>query len=656
MENMLAIVIILTFLRDITGRCHFPSLVQTHATSQWWLYHITAGGAQMSTNSLYFVEYLHDRMIMTPLSGPQSPDHPQAFQRECVKSLNKTTFVVRTVAENVEYYCLRFMIRSSNVFQLEVSNMFPRAEDTKCDELHRDPWPFIRYNIPPKSYSPCPLLGGFDLELRNSTGGSLCDADVMPPRFEYRCNTDDVIYLKVDACRLAQSVLGIEARSKFICVAHWQEQQETVIILKRHDVSLFWLLILHAQGSHYKGILSSDIFIDNQEPTSKSTALISLQRRVLNLTCMDFSPTCDMQKDTCSMDVAASAYCAKSCGICKPEDTPLCNISDSLHGSWLAFERTSVHEVSITNHSLLIDDVTLQCIDNDKLLDTYTLIAFNDNGCHPKYKCLKVSNEHNGTVRYDFDFGPTWPVFTKDHLCTPYMMKNDIQHYHQLSLAIRTPTYDIIGCDIPSGTHSIRSLFSDGNTCEGFMSKQTCKEETMESNMSNSSVIEVYYTLCKNAVREHHVQYTCMFTPPSRDADKQMVIVKSEKELSYFCLLYDTAFTELVILPAAKCYEGHSNSDILSSHVLTFESEHCLNTSALAHETVTSPPKILTSYPDDYNDDITQAYESFVESFPQSNISDTDIAMVTNSTSNHILGSLPLLSTCFICISLKSFS
>jgi len=578
-DQSLAVILILwiTLLVHPCRTCDFPvSLQGPGDTPAWWLYHVTASGAQLMDNTIVYVEFHKGFMSTTAIGGNLVSSKPLTYSRQCVDEYDDDTYLVTHHEQNKDvcYMCMKFIQRSSQVNQISTSTNSSHPLNCTEQSLTLDPWPLIRYDddgADVQDIIPCPFEGGYDLELYNKQSVNMCTDKYFIPRLTCGCDKTNHIVFDLQACEVANILVGIEPKQELVNIATWDDGEYRFSILKRAEVGLYWSLRLPVtKSSHMSGYVSPDVICGNDNDTNDLNNLLRLHLnvRIVDSVCADVSPYCSPSKCE-EASLFSELYCEATCGLCKDLEISTCQFPASAHGSWRSLTTDEAFYIGSSSIQFDNDKRASPCIYFDTYTNTYQLMQFDENGCSPKYVCMILTSLSPAAIRYHISPGPIWdPLFGPGN-CMHQRKYNQVWEELEMSLAVLNDQDSTVPCELPGAGFMVLAMSKDESTCHGRLYKQDCQAG------SEADSLVLNYTRCLDEQSIMKRQFACLAQMPVFVKRRRLVLIKDKSTGAMYCLGFSLTVSNIELVPASKCRGDYDKQDTLMTLHVTQEMPTC---------------------------------------------------------------------------------
>ncbi|KAH9525711.1 hypothetical protein Btru_002127 [Bulinus truncatus] len=399
--------------------CDFPKLLQIKNEEQPWYSHIRSNG---SRGTEYY--FRHNVMEIHYKDGSKPP-----VRWKCSLTFHDKMLLKREDhLINTFYKCAKFIERSRSVIQVMWSQEARTFDLALCDDknLTLDTWPLIRFSTLTSDYTPCPFSGGFDMDIEDSRlGENGCNRMLRPMRMEAECLGGEGVSFDFLSSNCLPDI-SMFVKQKTTCVTNWKDHKNHYVILRRDGDEDLWCLVTplhHRDPSKMTAYLFADLSCRADAERSVS---IRRELKFLTLTLHKrvFPSLCEDEYDKCR-EVECKSYlkneCQKSCGVCDAKSNPpSCLFPEDFKGDWYLKSPESLKRIEITGSNMTIENVGIfQCVTfpdrpSSTAANTYTTISLYNNGCRPRYTCVKLDRIGPSVLRYSLSQSYAWPSLEKD--------------------------------------------------------------------------------------------------------------------------------------------------------------------------------------------------------------------------------------------------
>lgn len=540
--------------------CSFPPFLQSSPENVPWHRNSVKRPSYM-LKTYVFVNggHLESR---TEKTTPYEKNILSRYNQTCIETVSNGKYLVKHEEEGsvVRYACVQFIRRSTSVIQIRTSDLRHELDLKLCQDslMYIDPWPLISPARITSEYSTCPIIGGFNLKVKNSNGeDNGCNYKELPMRFESECIRGEGLLFDFRSA-ICVGKLPMETVQKAVCVTHWTENRQTFIIIKRQNTDDVWCLRISDGPSRS---MTAHLMIDVACPTGDPHN-ISAEFFLLILEQVAHLSLCDDEYPGCSRMPCGTYFereCQKSCASCDPNIPPdLCRFSSRFRGQWYQRDAVGGKEIDISSRDVTIKNVgTFKCIDiigspagqNGK----YTTVSLFDNGCRPRYTCISFEKHAPSVLKYSLSQSIIWPIIEKKEghtICDEAQFRPDVNPVgdaYRASLGAPKPVVSTIAklrpvsCNLPT-TYIVTERFGDDRACHGGM-YQDCDDPTR---------MRIHFDRCKE--RPTPMDYYCLSVYEGHYWEKIILMQNLDDRLDVRCLIFSQIKSpEVIVMPGSMC-------------------------------------------------------------------------------------------------------
>lgn len=561
--NVLAPLLLLAvgLVRYLAADCNFPGTLHMEAKDPPWYSHIRADGSRG-------VEYYIRHSVME-IHNTKSDRAPVRWR--CIYEFDGKRLLKRQDhLVNSFYKCVRFVFRSPSVVQIMWSHELKIFDLGLCDDknLVTDPWPLVWYGTLEEDYAPCPFSGGFDMKIIDSqTGENGCNLMLRPMRMEAEClGGEGVSFNFVSSNCLPDIRMFVKQRT--ICVANWKDTRYQYVILRRNEDTDLWCLLMPIyRRQNTTAYLFSDLTCRSdidQLSSSKDIKFFTLQ-----LHRREFPTICEDEYEQCSK-VSCNAYvkqeCQKSCGLCSSVSLPRsCHYPQSFMGAWFLKDSTGFRNIHISASNFSIQGVgNFLCV---TYLNTtlqrptiYTTISLFQNGCRPRYTCVKLHRLGPSVLQYSLSQSHVWPILDTDlgkSICHEDRFHpdsspiDDRYRSHQGTgkpIISEKPLAGAVHCNL-TFVHTISATLPQGYVCPGSL-YQHCED---------SSKVRLEFNTCGSLIPASR-DFRCLASYEGHYWERILVLQNIRNETDAFCFVFSQFYPiEAYVLEVGMCDQKSFN-------------------------------------------------------------------------------------------------
>ena len=608
-----------TFLRAIGCLIYIPLIA--HAYCNWpqylhpgssWRYRFRHGGADLRGNPAAIVA-IQTRVINFNFQDIGA-DTPNSFQWKCespVSGIDNLYLVSKSyfstpdhAAEQLEFMCIRITARGSSVLQLEMTaSWFDNPDANVCHNKLLRPHPWLLLSDSPPEPQACPLVGGYDLRLYDSTTKEYCPGVYNPARLESQCDIGESMVINFQDCPHNLLVENMQRYQPLECLTHWVQQGFVFIVLFSSPNQGFWTLRLpqrFQQTSVFNSVLLSDVIYDPSEMIDPRFSYVNLQMNhvIYDSLCADASPSCgeDSVDIVCAPDnMFGHIFCKRTCNKCPVHiTTEACEFHASYMTVWRPLFMRSNETNADRSRSTLFSIANgyieyghrgqLTCIQQEQNLGymRYALADVKQNGCAPRFHCLLMDSltsnlpnappdhharhgHHAGrVVAYKTEQGAIWPDFEEAFYCNARMTGNGVQETFWDFAVSGSRRLRPSRCDLEYIAYNFKETFTSGDTCEGTLTKQYCSHD--------STLFKISPTKCSNEAHQRTVTYSCLLSfeqtlQGETDLSSRIIVIQPSglPNHDYMCLVIQQGPKPVLLMHRRECLEFYFY-DLETSH------------------------------------------------------------------------------------------
>ncbi|ESO91708.1 hypothetical protein LOTGIDRAFT_163440 [Lottia gigantea] len=403
------------------------------------------------------------------------------------------------------YKCMGIIVRSESAIQLEWSHVSRLADPALCAEenINLDPWLLISYKTVVNDFTSCPVSGGFDIkhagyysrDVRDSRGYDIgCNLMNIPMRLEFDCIAGEGAIFNFRSKNCVPDI-HFNIYQNTICVAKWSNKRHHFVLLRTKTGLEFWCARFPVgieNQNETELYLYSDVACLEGEYAEEFVKFMKfdLQRVMYTTICADEYPQC--KEGTCN--VFSKLECQKTCGLCNPHRPPgICTFPKRMQGTYLLHSKHGNQNVTLEGRTLNIENVgQFDCIVFEdsplRSTKTYTTMSIFQNGCRPRYTCVRLKRLGPSALRYSLAQNLVWPIKKERigaNICNEDNFRADgdpirdtFRSYKKTGKPVIKihPKPRFINCGMNT-SYTIRAELPDGSICHGGF-YQHCKNET----------------------------------------------------------------------------------------------------------------------------------------------------------------------------------
>lgn len=544
-------------LTGAESRCVFPDFLMLRKHLQW-MYKVRTNLETPGVKG-YTLGVEPSVITFSPYFQAQSQED-EFFTWTCITDLGQESYFieVRYTEDQSYYQCVSFIHLSNEVKQLKTSEKLIYNNHISCDTNQKElnPWLLVKSGSAPFETVPCSLIGGYDMQIYDLEGKSMCEGLHLVPRLEVGCFEPDKLYVDFQNCPHEIFTPTMLRKQPLSCIATWKEQHYQFIVARRSDKDSYWTFrfpLLH--HNELTARLYSDLLADDGTVGSSNINVVELRLRqlIVTNTCSDAAEDCSRSnKNELCTGMYGSIYCKRTCMLCADDTQSSCLVDRKAIGQWQfvntditsqATQKFSVCEHNFKTNSLL--NTTCLAHEQDYDYHDYVFVKYQDNGCYPRFSC--VSTYVTDRVMFiQMSRGATWPQYEENHYCSPRTY--DFRPPESIwQVAVKHPALTPVRCNIPMDLYDFHTII-DGVTCHGRLQTSSCAGLTGTG---------FYITFNKSEPCDlADVHFDCVSSKIYEDSgDKHLTILSRDKQDVFYCFVADLEFTTLVRLPASECHQ-----------------------------------------------------------------------------------------------------
>ncbi|KAL3857237.1 hypothetical protein ACJMK2_011929 [Sinanodonta woodiana] len=550
----LLFILVLTLVRHLVSLCVFPEYLQPHA----WHTHIrTSTGRRTAVN---FREHIMEMQEQDTETG-------RVFYTErrlCENLLDRGRFFIkhRDNYGQEKFGCIEFVIRSRSITQIKMSHLTDKPLSSSCDENEQkwDPWLLVSYPLMKQEFTTCPLSGGYNMKIKDGFGNVHgCNFMNVPMRFESECLTGEGITFDFRSSDCS-NFLPMDIVQKAVCIAHWSQEGNVYIVLRKSGQDDLWCLRFPPRTEHINEMFAY-LYTDLAcvSPSSQNNSAMNytllLETIFLNNLCSDEHSNC--------AGLPCNEYikqqCPKTCRACDPNiSPPTCSFPRRLLGEWLLRDQFGAKYVNLSESYFHIESFgTFKCVSfldspsrDERLFTTLSLFT---NGCRPKLTCVGFHKFSRSVMGYSLSQSDTWSIKGSNlgtDICNRGRFQPDpapITDTYRTFRDIYKPILQMAN-EIPlqpcglKNSYIFNAVFADGNMCQGLIYPH-CRNDTK---------IRIEFKDC-NSIPDF-VDYKCAAVYKGHYWEK-IVLMENINDLEDVrCLIFsDLEPKRILMLHAAQC-------------------------------------------------------------------------------------------------------
>ncbi|XP_067670085.1 uncharacterized protein [Haliotis asinina] len=545
----IVVIIWMTWLADA---CHFPDFMQTQNSTQPWYSHVRH---DKSRSRVIVVQGATIRITDTLLSTED--------QWNCTVALRDKYVVQNDQGSNqMLFSCVKFFRRSRSIVQVAWSQSGKTLDpEHLCSEtsLVTDPWLLVAFHLLESDFSPCSVSGGFNMKIEDSNGKrNPCNLMDLPMRLESDCLAGEGVTFNYRS-QNCLPLVSMRTVQETICVASWSTSRSHFSVLRKHNVDDLWCLrIPRRERLTMHSTLFTDVAcVDPERDTKETVAYLTLylERVVYNNLCADEYPEC--------ADMPCNGYtrrqCMKTCRACDPRrPAAICSFPRSYRGSFTLVDRDGTKSVEISESLMTIQHVgTFKCMvfsgSPSASNHIYSTVSITENGCRPRYNCVKLKKLGPSVLAYSLSQSLVWPSVDSQlsaSACDKRKFTADLDpisdlyrsHYDtKKPIVAEYPRPVSMACNLTSA-YTIQAMFQDGHICPGSM-YEDCKEQ---------SRLRMDFTECLSAPLVN--EYKCIAVFEGQYWEKIVLIQNIFDKSDVRCIVFNhLKKREALIMRAGEC-------------------------------------------------------------------------------------------------------
>ncbi|GFO44250.1 hypothetical protein PoB_007075500 [Plakobranchus ocellatus] len=558
----------------VVTSCEFPEPLRMAAADPPWISHVRASLGGSVEVPLHDSEYFIRHNVMQ-IHYPGLKERPHVRWKCSMAFDDKLLLKREDHNANTFYRCVRFYVRSPSVVQIAWSYENDEFDDALCaeDVLALDPWLLIRPETLHADHSKCPFSGGFDMKTIDSeTGKNGCNLMKQPMRLEAECiGGEGVVFDYITSNCLPD--VRMYARQHTLCVASWTDRENHYVVLRRDEDEDLWCLVMPVTRS-IEAVTTAFLYKDltcRQHPTtSSSTSLHPLfeQRPAKYLTLLlsvHLYPTvCEDEYSGCSdekCNLLTRRTCRRSCKVCDAQTSfpPACNYPRRFQGHWKLQDINGASDIEISGSNFSVSNVgNFQCVtypdSPDRKSRIFTTVSLYNNGCRPRFTCVKMRRLGPAVLSYSLSRSIVWPEPEKAHgerICDESLFQadhypiDDLYRSHEKAakpIFSSAPDAHAVPCNI-SNVMTISATLPDGNVCTGSLSKH-CEDTTK---------LRLEFSSCGDLIPASS-DYQCLANFMVKTYEKLVLIRNVQNFRDARCFIFHTKYSnEFYSLVAGQC-------------------------------------------------------------------------------------------------------
>ncbi|XP_076452196.1 uncharacterized protein LOC143287842 [Babylonia areolata] len=477
--------------------CTFPAYLQWQEGDEEFNWHtrIRNGRNRESAYSIRHnvIDVRHSTSSLKPLRW------------KCALTYHNKFLVRRMDPDTAQHYsaCVKFIRRSSSIVQMMWSKEGRVLDPLLCDDknLSLDPWPLVSFKFLMDDYTPSPFHGGFSMRITDSeTGENGCNYMHRPMKFESDCLTGEGVIFDFISQSCTPDAGAFFVRQRTLPVTSWDDKGQHYVILRRKESRDLFCLRIPASGEkHMNAFLFTDLACLTEKtgvlltvPPSRGVRylVLHLHRYIYRRLCDDEYPQCAAL--TCNNYIRHE--CQKSCGVCQVnKPPPTCSFPRRFRGRWRQTDIDGTKHVNITDTDLAIDKVgSFRCVmypdSPQRKTRMYTTVSMFQNGCRPRYSCIKLKKLGPSVMRYTLSRSSVWPNLERDFgqaICAPKQFGVDPEPVNDLYRSLEDTGKPLVSdvavpervpCNL-SSSYTLTATLPDGSQCRGNLF-ELCEDPT----------------------------------------------------------------------------------------------------------------------------------------------------------------------------------
>ena len=460
----------------------------------------------------------------------------------------------------VKFACIRIYKRSRSIIQIAWSEYIYTLDPRICEEqpLVLDPWPLVAYHFLEEDFTLCPFTGGFNIKIKDSSGKeNACNYMDLPMRLESDCiGGEGVMFnFRADNCLPDVSML---VHQRTTCVASWQDKDNHFAVIRRLSKPQLWCIRFPRKDTANKpAYLFDDLACVSSDPENETIHYVrmDLQRSIHKDLCADEYEECANMP----CNVYTEQKCQKTCGACSVSNPPaICTYPRRFRGMWYQRNTDDVKYIEISESHLSIENVgRFRCVVFDdsppRRERTYTVVSLFDNGCRPRYTCIRLKRLGPSVLRYSLSQSFVWPMDVHNQgskICDASRFEADpdpiadrYRSYHGTGkpIIMHYPSPKWIDCNMTS-SFTIRASFANGNSCLGSI-YEVC---------GDSSRLRMDFDSCNDAPQ--HSEYGCVAEFEGHYWEKVILLQNIADDTDARCIMFNQMYPlEALVLVGEYC-------------------------------------------------------------------------------------------------------
>ena len=569
----LLVALLLTSLYPSAHGCVFPGFVQTNGTNQEWRGRIREQNKEPSLSV----------KIQTGTMTVESKDSSiRSFTRICVQAFGADKFLVAHEEEGQvggRYTCMQLLQRGTGLVQLKVAPVNKRMDRSLCDDeqLLLDDWILLDMSRITESKETCALRGGYEMTIFDrSAYQGVCDGYKGETRIESECEHGEGLFFYFRQTTCVPDGLYMYTSQRVICVANWEADDLTFILLKHDKHPYMWIMRLSTQDITnnspsfvayvFKDLVAEMSDIIRSTENYLRLAMVRSAPQPVGSLCFDDYEICSELGDPCRYSDSMAVTCSKTCGVCNTTNPRLCTFKHDLQGRWLDASEPERDRVTINASSLVIDGRhKYQCIDWRTLIapsdknnaEEKMVVTTYSNGCRARYACARFIQKSPAAFFFQVSQSRRWPLvssvseklscenFEYEHESDGNGPKIRYRSRHMRMLVPKTANYTVT-CDLEEFSH-IEVSYKDSVRCSG----------ELLQNESNGTKEYLRFSFPGCQVQRLRDTYSCVEFSTFAPANDRLLVTRNERNpYKVFCWIFPQRTPNMFYLvDASQCNE-----------------------------------------------------------------------------------------------------
>ena len=375
------------------------------------------------------------------------------------------------------------------------------------------------------------------------------------------------------------------ATQRTICRGGWSDDVYSYVVLVHSRLAYAWLLRYPAVlvADSFSAHLLTDLAADDSPHATWSGGrhwrldmVRDIQRPVTSL-CVDELDACLSwtPQQACASAPLTALACPRTCGICNESRPVVCRFRAELVGDWIAVtdpgQATSAAAVVVGSTTMTIrhsgggDGVTetLHCVtwtgEQGRLPGEEMLVSEHEDGCLPRYTCMRYQRHAVDLLRLKLSQPRTWPLINAVDQpvdCRAFSYDDDDDQQQRADRPLRDRRFRLLYTRQPGPpTDCQLPLLPLRNYTLAFYNGSRCLNASVVRAAGGLGLlVSVDECDCAGTATAHTRQTMMHCVQSSRTTDGLALVTRAASTPSDVrCWFYVTANSELYWLPAADC-------------------------------------------------------------------------------------------------------